>query len=186
MDDELTMHELERLEAERKLRTIPAEALETGWVREAQVEAVIDAVLAVAMAGEARAVAHARHVGEWSARIAAALEYGPDPVVARRVGVLAEIDPGVLERIQELRHVASHVREYQALAVVGAQNPRTLALIVATAAEFDERIAPDCDGRSPSPASVLRAMRAGATEASRPIVEALCAAADSRKRARVA
>ena len=45
MDTELTLHELSRLEAQRKLRDLPAAVLETAWVREAQIEAVIDAVL---------------------------------------------------------------------------------------------------------------------------------------------
>ena len=90
MDTELTLHELERLEAQRKLRDLPAAIVETAWVREAQIEAVIDAVLTVALGAEA--TAHARHAGEWCARIAAALPNGPDPSLARRVGVLGDID----------------------------------------------------------------------------------------------
>ncbi|HEY5341257.1 MAG TPA: hypothetical protein VIK27_09545 [Candidatus Aquilonibacter sp.] len=173
MDDTLTMHELERLEAARKLRSIPPEVLEIAWVREAQVEAVIDAVLVVGMASDPAAMAHARHVGEWSARIAGALEYGPDPSFARRVGVLADVDPNALDRIQELRHVASHVREYQAFAIAGAENPRTLALIVTTASEFDHRVAA---ANARSAASVLRAMLVAADDSARPIVAALAAA----------
>jgi hypothetical protein len=52
MDTELTLHELERLEAQRKLRDLPAALVETAWVREAQIEAVIDAVLVVALGAD--------------------------------------------------------------------------------------------------------------------------------------
>ncbi len=186
MDHELSLHELARLEAERILRSIPAEVLETAWVREAQVEAVIDAVLAVALGADARAIVHARHVGEWVARIAVVLQYGPEPRFARRVGVLADVDPAALDRIEELCHLAPYVREYQAFAIAGSENPGTLSLIVAAADEFDERISPDASGCCPSPASVLRTMRAAVDETSRPIVEALWNAVHPAKGARVA
>ena len=64
MNDELTLHELTRLEAERKLQALPAAVLETAWVREAQIEAVIDAVLAVAFGDDTQALARARHAGD--------------------------------------------------------------------------------------------------------------------------
>jgi hypothetical protein len=161
MDTELTLHELGRLEAQRKLRDLPAAIVETAWVREAQIEAVIDAVLAVALGGDAAATARARHAGEWSARIATALPGGPDPSLARRVGVLSEIDSAILERIAELRHIARYND--------GSQ-PRLIARV---ARAFDERISPNEHGRCSSPQAVLRAMRANADDAARPIVEAL-------------
>jgi len=161
MDTELTLHELGRLEAQRKLRDLPAAIVETAWVREAQIEAVIDAVLAVALGGDAAATARARHAGEWSARIATALPGGPDPSLARRVGVLSEIDSAFLERIAELRHIARYND--------GSQ-PRLIARV---ARAFDERISPNEHGRCSSPQAVLRAMRANADDAARPIVEAL-------------
>ena len=174
MDTELTLHELGRFEAQRKLRDLPAAIVETAWVREAQVEAVIDAVLAVALAGDVRAEARARHTGEWCARIAGALSSGPDPALARRVGVLSQIDAAVLDRIAELRHIARHVG--------GGQ----LALIAQVAREFDHRISPDEHGRCTSPQLALRAMRANAGDAMCPIVEALEAALHTARHARVA
>jgi hypothetical protein len=172
MDTELTIHELTRLEAERKLRTVPETVLETAWVREAQVEAVIDAVLVVAVSGDAEALAQARHAGEWSARIAAALPGGPDPSLARRVGVLSQIGAAVLGRIPELRHIAS----------ASAQ----LRLIANVAREFDRQISPDENNRCVSPSVVLRAMLANADEATRPIVKALETALQPARHARVA
>ena len=180
MDHQLTLHELQRLEAERKLRTIPAELLDVAWVREAQIEAVIDAVLAVTVGGDAAALAEARHVGEWCARIAASLAYGPEPSFARRVGALADVDPIALERIPELRNVAPHVADYQRLSMVAADGePRVLSLIVAVASEFDARIS---EGQR-SAASVLRTMLGEAAPAHRAIVQALADAIASRKSA---
>ncbi len=172
MDIELTVHELTRLEAERKLRSLPEAVLETAWVREAQIEAVIDAVLAVALGGDAQALARARHAGEWSARIAGALSGGPDPSLARRVAVLSEIDAAVLERITELRHIARASDQVRSIAGV--------------AREFDARISPDEHGRCASPHLVLRAMLAHADDATRPIVDALEAALQPARHARVA
>jgi hypothetical protein len=172
MDYELTLHELSRLEAERKLRTLPTAILETAWVREAQIEAVIDAVLVVGL-GDA-ALARARHTGEWSARIAGALPDGPDPSLARRAGVLSDIDADVLERIAELRHIPA-----------GAKNPQ-LASIVQVAREFAARIEPDERGHVVSPHIVLRAMSANADALTRPIVEALQSALHINAHARVA
>ena len=186
MDDELTLQELRRLEAERKLVSIPVQVLETAWVREAQVEAVIDAVLAVTFGANVSAYAHARHVGEWSARIAGALSFGPDPTFARRVGALSESDPQALERIAELEHLAPYVREYQAYALEGGANPRAMSLIVAAATEFDSRIAPDVNGHAPSARAVLAAMLRAADPTARPILEALASAAGACKRVRVA
>ena len=170
MDDELTLHELSRLEAERKLRALPVTILETAWVREAQIEAVIDAVLVVRH-GDARAVAQARHTGEWAARIAAALPEGPDPALARRAGVLFDIEPTVLERIPELRHIGKRGQAWR---------------IACVAREFEAQIAPDERGRFHSPRAVLQAMRANADAESRPIVEALETALHVKPHARVA
>jgi hypothetical protein len=175
MDDELTLSEIRRLEAERKLRSIPPDILESTWVSEAQVEAVIDAVLAVTLGGAA-AVARCRHVGEWCARIAAVLPYGPDPDFARRVGVLRDVDPSALERIRELQQVAAYVRAYQAFAIAGAPQPRTMSLIVAVADQFHDRITPDERGGAASANGALQAMLRDAGDESRPIVEALAAA----------
>ncbi len=186
MDDELTLHELRRLEAERKLRSIPADLLESTWAREAQVEAVIDAVLAVSLGGDPQAVALARHTGEWCARIAASLPYGPEPSFARRVGVLRDVDPDALDRICELAHLAGYVREYQSFALQGATDPCTLTLITAVAEQFAERILPDASGHSASAGAVLRAMNGAAHDATQPIVEALRAAIDPSKSTRVA
>jgi hypothetical protein len=172
MDIELTLHELTRLEADRKLRILPETVLETAWVREAQIEAVIDAVLAVALGGDAQALARARHTGEWSARIATALPGGPDPSLARRVGVLSEIDAAVLDRIAELRHIGSVSNQLRSIASV--------------AREFDRQISPDENNRCASPSIVLRAMLAKADDLTRPIVKALETALQPARHARVA
>lgn len=172
MDDDLTLHELRRLEAERRLASIPEEALEAAWVREAQIEAVIDAVLAVTL-DDQMALVHARHVGEWSARIATALEFGPDPSFARRVGVLSDVDPDALERIPELFRFADHVREFQTISIKGTVAPKTVALIVAVADEFDRRVMEYAKNRGPSPSVALAQMLAEANHEMRPIVEAL-------------
>jgi hypothetical protein len=173
MDDELTLHELARFEAERKLRTLPAGILETAWVREAQIEAVIDAVLVVGLR-DAGALAHARHTGEWCARIATMLRDGPDPALARRAGVLSDIDPSVLERIAELQHIPHRSKNAQ------------LASIIRVAREFAAAIEPDERGHMTSPSIVLRAMTAKADALTRPIVEALQTALNVNTRARVA
>jgi len=185
-DDQLTLHELQRLEAQRKLLSIPEGVLETAWVRSAQVEAVIDAVLAVTFGADAAAYAHARHVGEWCVRIAGGLAYGPDPCFARRVGVLCDVDPAALERVRELQHLATYVREYQIYAMKGSENPRTLSVIVAAADEFATRIAQDNHGRAVSPNAVLRTMMKHTDETSRPVLEALMNVVHPSKSARVA
>lgn len=186
MDQELTFHELGRLEAERKLRAIPEDLLQTAWVREAQIEAVIDAVLAVTLGADALAYAHARHTGEWCARIAAGLPFGPDQTFARRVGVLCETDPNALERIPELAHFAGYVRDYQRYAIEGPDSPSTMSLIVATADEFDSRVSPGENDASVSPQRTLRAMLAASDELSRPILETLAQIVHPSKNARVA
>lgn len=174
MDYELTLHELTRLEAERKLQTLPGAVLETAWVREAQIEAVIDAVLVVAFGDDTAALAQARHTGEWCARIAAVLADGTDPSVARRAGVLSDIAPAVLERIAELRHIASRAKHPQ------------LAAIVSVAREFAAQIEPDEQGRVVSPHLVLRTMTAKADAQTRPIVEALQNALRGKRGAQLA
>jgi hypothetical protein len=186
MDEELTLHELRRLEAERKLRTIPAQVLDAAWARDAQIEAVIDAVLAVTYAGNATAYAHARQVGEWCARIATALPYGPEPSFARRAGVLADVDPVALERIAELKHYAACVREYQLSSIEDIDGVTTIAMIVAAADEFDGRIGPDSRGYVNSPGAALRAMMANASNMRRPVIEALSNAARPSRNTHVA
>ena len=174
MDTELTLHELSRLEAQRKLRDLPSAVVETAWVREAQIEAVIDAVLAVALGGDAEATARARHTGEWCARIAATLPNGPEPSLARRFGVLSNIDPATLGRIAELRHIAQHALD------------GPLRRIATVAREFDAWISPDEFGRAKSPHIVLSAMLSKAEDSTRPIIEALGNALNATSHARVA
>jgi len=174
MDEEVTLHELRRLEAERKLRTIPMQVLDSAWVREAQIEAVIDAVLAMSYAADVAGYAHARHVGEWCARIASLLAFGPNPAFARRAGVLFEVDPTSLERIAELEYLARYVGEYQRCAIEREPNITTIALIIAIADEFDARITSAEMGLSAS--AVLRSMEARSSASTRPIVDALALA----------
>jgi hypothetical protein len=171
MDEQLTLHELRRLEARRKLRTIPQHVLETTWVRDAQVEAVIDAVLVLTVRGDEKAYAHARHVGEWCARIATALPVGPEPSLARHVGVLARADPSALERIEELKHLGSYVRDLQSAMSSGRSNCRSASAIAMVANEFAARIAAI---EAPSPAAILRSMISEATASTDPIIKALC------------
>ncbi|MHB8145658.1 MAG: hypothetical protein ACYDGM_00150, partial [Vulcanimicrobiaceae bacterium] len=84
-----------------------------------------------------------------------------------------DVDPAALERIREVRHLAPYVREYQDFAMKGAENPRTMTVIVAVADEFATCLSPDEYGRSPSPNAVLNSMVARADETSRPVIEAL-------------
>ena len=186
MDEQLTLHELRRLEAQRKLQTIPRLILDTAWVREAQVEAVIDAVLASLVGGDAQAYVHARHVGQWCERIAEALPFGPNPSFARRVGLLAEVDPETLERICELKHVAASVRDYQAAAILGAREHQTMSTIVIVAEEFESRIAPRSDGTSDSASAVFKCMLERAPQGHLPAVAALGRALRVSPDARVA
>lgn len=175
---DLTLATLERLEATRRLQSIPAALLESSWALEAQTEAVIDALLAVTAAGD-RAYAHARHVGEWAARIAANLPCAPNTAFMRRCGALADLDPATLERVREVRDCAPVVREYQRLRMrlEAPDEIRTAALIVAVADEFDSLIF-DCDDEDRhSPNDALRVMTACADTESRDIVAALGSAA---------
>ncbi|HEY5341920.1 MAG TPA: hypothetical protein VIK27_12900, partial [Candidatus Aquilonibacter sp.] len=134
----------------------------------------------------APAVARARHTGEWCARIAASLPYGPEPSFARRVGVLRDADPDALDRIAELEHLAGYVREYQAFAIEGAADPCTMTLIATVSDQFAERTAPNANGCSASANAVLHAMTRAADDVMRPIVEALRAAVHPSKSTRVA
>ncbi len=177
MDDpQLTYATLDQLEAERKLRSIPACLLESTWTREAQVEAVVDALLVATTVDDLRAYAHARNTGEWAARIATALPCSPGAAFMRRCGVLADVDPAVLQRVPEVREYAAVVRAFQALRVAGIgedDGVQTAALIVATAEEFDAMIcAPDATCAH-SPSAVLREMFHSATPESKPILHAL-------------
>lgn len=170
----LTLIELERLEAERKLRSIPAPLLETTWVLDAQVEAVVDALLIATATGDDRAYAHARHTGEWAARIAGELDFAPSAPFVRRCGVLADVDPAIVERVREVRECAPFVRAFQELRVgQGRAEVQTAALIIAVAEEFDSLIfACDEDDRY-SPGDALRMMRNCADDHTTPIVQAL-------------
>ena len=159
-------------EAERKLLAIPAAILEQAWRREAQIEAVIDAVLHTTFGGDPDGYAQARHVGEWCARIAMELPYGPDRSFARRVGVLRDIDPDILAALPETAIFVDHVREYQGLHV-GAVAERTMSHIVAVADEFASTITPGANGVSFSPRRALAIMKAGATSSNAAIIDAL-------------
>ena len=140
-DDALLLDELHRLETERKLRAIPDALLQTAWVRDAQVEAVIDAVLAVKYDGDARGYAGARHVGEWCARIAHAMPDIVDHAFARRAGVLSRVEPEILSRLPELRHLAPPVRGFQASVDSRDTCASALTLIIAVASDFEKRLA---------------------------------------------
>lgn len=107
VDDELVLSELRRCEAERKLRQLPTDVLETAWVREAQIEAVVDAVLAMQYADNTAGYIRARHVGEWCARIVTAQAGSLEPRIARRAGVLSEVDARILRGIPELEHIVT-------------------------------------------------------------------------------
>ncbi len=174
MDEELTRHELDRLEAQRKLQAIPREILETVWVREAQIEAVVDAVLTVGSGVDVRVQARARRTGEWCARIAAQLSVG-DPADFRRAGVLRKIAPALLDQIPELAHLSGYVREYQAVATGASDGRLTSGHIISVADEFDARI-DALDEGDVNPRAVLDGMLGTAQPPQRRIVEALAAA----------
>jgi len=186
MDEQVTLRELTRLEAARKLETLPEGVLEVAWVREAQVEAVIDAIVAVAYRGDVGAISHARHVGEWCARIAVALDEGPDPSFARRVGVLCDVDPDALDQIAEVRHLSDSVRAYQDDAMMSGPNSNLFSIIVSVANEFDERISPGPSGHTRSATLVLQSMKASSHGARAQVVEALDRASTRGRQARVA
>jgi HD-GYP domain-containing protein (c-di-GMP phosphodiesterase class II) len=158
---------LDRLEAQRRLKSIPAVILETSWVLDAHIEAVIDAVLVAVTAGDDRAFAHARHTGEWASRIAAELPQAPSPPFMRRCGVLAQADPAVLSRIRELREYAVAIHEFQH----GIDS--TAARILTVAAAFDSLIfAADPEQRY-APSDALRMLLQSAHPGAREIVAAL-------------
>jgi|SRR5579863_5165124 len=182
MDEDLTLHELRRLEAQRKLHTIPQLILETAWVREAQIEAVIDALLAATVDGDAKAYARARQVGEWSARIAAALPLGTDAQLARRVGVLANVNSCVLERIPELQHIAPYARAYQSRAALTHDCYRTMVTIVTVADYFESRLVRAID-HGGGVASVIDSMSSSCDPA---VLDALRTCVGANKRNRVA
>lgn len=110
---DLAFAEVQRLEKERRLRSIPSRVLESSPTLEAQVEAVIDAVLTATLDDNMRAYVHARNAGEWAARIAEMLPEASSARFARRCTVLADCNPTVLERLPELRPYAPTIRAFQ-------------------------------------------------------------------------
>ena len=142
MDNELTLDELARLEAERKLRPARGRPRDRLGPR-----------------GPNRG-GHRCGPGGRSERcscLSACPPYrrmgGPDRCrsscrarssFARRAGALLDIEPAVLERIPELRHIAKRGQAW---------------LIACVAREFETRITPDEQGRYRSPRAVLQAMR---------------------------
>jgi len=178
MDDEAILDVIAACETERKLLAIPAAILELAWRREAQVEAVVDAVLHSTFVDDQKSYAQARRVGEWCARLAVALPYGPDPSFARRVGVLREIAPSLLERLPETQPIAAVVRMCQKQSLSKDIDAPTIALIVAAAEEFETCITPNSDGFSISPKRAITIMKAGATASNASVIAALeCAIA---------
>lgn len=178
---ELAHATADRLDAQRRLRSIPAELLDSAWVRDAQTEAVIDALLICSMAADRCAYVHARGVGEWAARIAAVLPGAPSPAFMRRCGVLADLDPTVLEKIPEVRYCAPAVRAFQRLRM-GAKagvEAHIAALIVAVADEFDSLLAGD-DGRRGA-AHAMRTMTQCANDEGPEAFQALTRAARATK-----
>lgn len=121
--------------------------------------------------GDDAAYVHARHTGEWCARIAASLALGPDPAFLRRCGALAEVDPQSIERVPELASCAPVVRAFQRFRMLEVQDDelRTAAIIVAVADEFDARVM-----REPEAAAqALRLMWRHSTGRRRSVVAAL-------------
>lgn len=175
---------LAHLEYERKLERLSPELLAPERLREAQVEAVIDALLMLWADGDASAYAHARHVGEWSARIAAALPCGPGATFMRRCGVLAGVCPAVLARLPEVAAYASGVEQFQAFAMSGPRSDVEIsaaALIIAVADDFDSRIFVGATNGRVAPREALQAMYAHADEQTRSILEALLHVTDRGK-----
>ena len=174
MDHDVVLSVVASCETERKLLAIPAAILETAWKREAQIEAVIDAVLHTAFVEDPKGYVHARHVGEWCARIAADLPCGPNPSLSRRVGVLKDIDPAVLERLPETSGFACCVREFQESCFLKSPGERTTTTILAAVAdEFVSCTRPDSNGFCFSPRRALEIMRAGATASNAVAIAAL-------------
>ncbi len=162
-----TMATLDRLEAQRRLKSIPAVLLESAWALEVHVEAVIDAVLVATTAGNDGTVAHARHTGEWASRIAAELPQAPNPAFLRRCGVLAKVDPAILARVHELREYASAVRDFQ------HGGDSITAHIIAVAAAFDSLITAAPPEERYAPSDALRMIVQSADAATRSVAEAL-------------
>lgn len=144
-DDALLLHELQRLETERKLRAIPGDILTTAWVREAQIEAVIDAMLAVKYAGNVSGYASARHVGEWCARIAGALADLAGPAAARRFGVLSEFDDSVLSGVAELRYLVPSRWRFARIVAIARDFDRLVAKMTPRLAIVELRKTADAD-----------------------------------------
>jgi hypothetical protein len=158
---------LERLEAQRRLKTIPAALLETAWVLDDRIEAVIDAVLVASTAGDDRAVVHARHTGEWASRIASELQQAPQPSFMRRCGVLARIDPAVLSRIRELREYAPAVASFQ------HGDDSAAARIISAAAAFDALVSAADPQDRYAPSDALRMLLKSANPRTRTVLDAL-------------
>lgn len=180
MDDlNVTLSALDRLEAERRLRTMPRAIVESAWALESQTEAVVDALLAAWGYAAPETVVHARHVGEWAARIATELPRAPSPGFMRRCGVLANLNPAIIEKLPEVRDCAPVVDAFQRLrmCVRGASEVRTAALIVATADEFDTLAFGADANRCVSPLEALRVIMRCADEESHEVVQALVRAA---------
>lgn len=132
-------------------------------------EAALDALLRGL--GDEAAYVHARHTGEWSARIAASLSVGPDRAFLRRCGALAEFDPDAIERVPELAPCAPVVRAFQRLRMMDApdEDTGTPAIIVAVADEFDARVMREPENA----AQTLRSMWRHSTGRRRTVVAAL-------------
>lgn len=117
---DLAFAEVERLEAQRRSRSIPRSTPESARRCEAQIEAVIDAILATTFDANERAYVHARNAGEWAARIAEILPEVRPARFMRRCTVLADCNPSVLKGLPEVRDYAETVAAFQTW-----QNPRT-------------------------------------------------------------
>lgn len=177
MDDVIfALSEIERREAERKAKVIPEQLL-AAWALESQTEAVIDALLAAWTHDAPQSAVHARHVGEWAARIAAELSCAPSPAFMRRCAVLANLNPAILETLPEVRDCAPVVRAFQGARMQKAGNGelRSAALIVAVADEFQSLLDERSERRGASDA--MRVMVQCSDEESREIVHALLRAA---------
>ncbi len=134
---------------------------------ESQAEAVLDAVLLALTAGNTRAYARARHVGEWCARMAAELPSAPAAAFMRRCGVLARLDPRAFDCIAELREYAPVVRAFQR----GAECTETR--VIAVAEEFDSLVFDRAKDHRCAPSDALRMLIRSADEGGKPIIDAL-------------
>lgn len=188
-DLDFTLRGLDRLEAERRLRSLPAEVLANSWAGQAQTEAVADALLTAATLDRPAAYVHARHVGEWAARIAACLPGAPNAEFMRRCGVLAELDPEVLERLPEVRECAPVVRAFQSRRLgqdAGGSLAQAAGRIIGVADEFDSlAFAPQAPRRI-SPGEALRMLQRAVTPENAEIVRALAQAVRSTGTAQTA